>query len=208
MYAEDCLIYCVGNNWNLMRPNIENGLQNFHDWCERNMLKLNIKKSKSLLIGSYHKIRSFDFTDKFKLAGQELDFVHTYNYLGIHLEKDMNLIPLLSRLKSRIVNKIYSLVKIRNMINTHCAITIYKQTILPIFDYAGFLLTSCNISDRADLQKLQNHPLRICFNVRLRDRVSILQMHTRAILLSLEQRRKKQLLWVTLQKCPPPPKEM
>ena len=80
------------------------------------------------------------------------------------------------------------------MINSHCAITIYKQTILPILDYTGFLLILCNISDRSELQKLQNHALRICCNVRLHDRVSIVNMHSRAGLLSLEQRRQKQLL--------------
>ena len=115
-----------------------------------------------------------------------LDFTNSYNYLGMILDKNMTLSPLLSKLKSRVVNKIYCLVKIRNMINTHCAISIYRQAILPILDYTGFLQIGCNISDRNDLQKLQNHALRICYNVRLRDRVSINQMHARAGLLSLE----------------------
>ena len=34
-----------------------------------------------------------------------------------------------------------------------------------------FLLISGNVSDRTDLQTLQNDALRICFNVRLGDRV-------------------------------------
>ena len=194
MYADDCLIYCMGNNWNLMRPKIEHGLGCFQEWCIRNRLKLNVRKSKALLIGSQHKINIVDFGDKFSLNNQSLEFTSTYNYLGIYLDKNMTLSPLLSKLKSRVINKVYSLVKIRNMITAHCAITIYKQTILPILDYAGFLLIACNISDRSELQKLQNHALRVCYNVRLCDRVSIIQMHSRAGLLSLEQRRKKQLL--------------
>ena len=44
---------------------------------------------------------------------------------------------------------------------------------------------------------VQNHALWICYNVRLRDRVSIEHMHTRANLLSLEQQRQKQLLHLT-----------
>ena len=86
------------------------------------------------------------------------------------------------------------LIKIRNNINTECAVTIYKQTILPLLDYSGFLLISGNVSDRNDLQTYQNDALRVCFNVRLRDRISIVQMHRRAKLLSLEQRRQVQLL--------------
>ena len=196
MYADDCLIYCTGNNWNLMKPKLENGLAFFQNWCLENRLKLNAGKSKSLVIGSYQKLLSVDYTTKFSLNGQTLDFTDTYNYLGLYIDKNMSLTPLLSNLKARVVNRIYSLVKIRNFINTHCAITIYKQTILHLLDYAGFLLISCNISDRNDFQKLQNHALRVCYNVRLRDRVSNARMHSDACLLSLEQRRQKQLLYL------------
>ena len=78
--------------------------------------------------------------------------------------------------------------------NKQCALTIYKQTVLPLLDYAGFMLLSANISDNYDLQVLQNNALRICYNVRLRDRVTIKRMHTCANLLSIDQRRQKQVL--------------
>ena len=51
-----------------------------------------------------------------------------------------------------------------------------------------------NVSYRSDLQTLQNDALRVCFNVRMRERIWIVQMHCRDKLLSLEQRRQKQLL--------------
>ena len=53
-----------------------------------------------------------------------------------------------------------------------------------------------NKSDENDLQVLQNNALRICFNVRLRDMVSVERMHNRAKLLSLDQRRQKQVLFL------------
>ena len=43
---------------------------------------------------------------------------------------------------------------------------------------------------------LQNKALRICYNVRLRDMVSLEYMHTRANLRSLDQRRQKQVLFL------------
>ena len=106
----------------------------------------------------------------------------------------MTLMPLLTRLKNLIASKIYSLVKIRDFITFKCALTIYKQTILPLFDYSGFIIISCNVSDRKDLQTLQNNALRVCFNVKLRDRVAVRGLHVRSNLLSLEQRRQVQLL--------------
>ena len=194
MYADDCLIYTTGKNWDIMRPKIQEGLDNFQNWCLINRLKLNARKSKSLVIGSKHKLGTVSLENKFNLDGNLLEFPETYNYLGLILDRNMSLTPLLTKLKQTVMSRIFSLIKICDMITTKCAITVYKQTILPILDYSGFITISCNISDRGDLQTIQNHALRICYNVRLRDMVSIENMHTRANLLSLEQRRQKQLL--------------
>ena len=53
--------------------------------------------------------------------------------------------------------------------NFDASITAYKQTILPIIDYAGFLLLACNNSDLNDLQIIQNDVLRICNMTKLVD---------------------------------------
>ena len=133
-------------------------------------------------------------SDKFVLYNVPVQFTNRCNYLGILLDKTMSLMPMITRVKNLTLNKIYSLAKIRDCITLKCALTIYKQTILPLFDYSGFVLISCNISDRLELQKLQNDALRICYNVKLRDCVSVRRMHVDARLLSLEQRRQVQLL--------------
>ena len=58
------------------------------------------------------------------------------------------------------------------------------------------MLLPTNISDRQDLQVLQNTALCICYNLRLRDMVSVERMHNRANLLSLDQTRQKQILFL------------
>ena len=45
MFADDCLIYNIGNNWENMVPNIQDGLEQFNSWCLKNHLKLNAKKN-------------------------------------------------------------------------------------------------------------------------------------------------------------------
>ena len=194
MYADDCLIYTIGNNWENIVPKLANGLYCFEAWCKRNSLKLNARKSKALVLGTKSKIMSMNQANRFTLNDQQLEYTKVYNYLGITLDQHMTLVPLISKLKNIITNKIYSLVKIRDLITTKCALTIYKQIIMPLFDYSAFATISCNVSDRLDLQKLQNNALRVCFNVRLRDRVAVRGMHARANLLSLEQRRHIQVL--------------
>ena len=62
-------------------------------------------------------------------------------------------------------------------INSKCALPIYKQIILPIFDYSGILLMSCNKSERGDLQIMENNILQNCYNVGLVDHLSLVYMH-------------------------------
>ena len=194
MYADDCVLYQTGNNWNRMATLIQPDLNKIQSWCNRNRLKLSVSKSKTLLLGSISKLKTTDYTLQLSLSGNELPFVDTYNYLGITLDKHMSLTPLVSDVKRKVLCQSFKLRKLRRLITTECALAIYKQTILPVLDYAGFILYSLNKSDKHDLQVIQNDMLRTCYNYRRRDHVSIKNLHTRAKLLSLDQRRQIQLL--------------
>ena len=91
-------------------------------------------------------------------------------------------------------NKIFNLQKIRKYINNKAALAIYKQTILPMIDYSGFLLLSCGIGERSDLQKTQNDILRLCCKITLHDHVNIKELHKKCNIISIKQRMRKQLL--------------
>ena len=120
VYADDSLIYTIGNDWERMVPKIQNGLNSFQNWCVKNNMKLNVKKSKSLVIGTTFKITSINIEFRFVLNNTYLERVSSYNYLGVILDTHMTLNPLfiLSR-------------KIRNNVTLNGALAIYKQTILP-----------------------------------------------------------------------------
>ena len=79
--------------------------------------------------------------------------------------------------------------KNRKHLTYHAELQIYKQLILPIFDYAGFLLIACTKDKKHDLQVLQNDVLRFCNNNNREDRVLLDVMHKKANLSSLQQRR-------------------
>ena len=194
MYADDCILYSSGNDWNRMVHTFQPELDNIHLWCSENRLKLNVNKSKTLLIGSRSKLGKVDYANTLKIAGNVLSFVDKYKYLGTIIDKEMSLSYLLTDVKKSVLSKLFTLRKIRMYITEKCALSIYKQAILPFFDYVGFMLISCNKSDRSDLQVIQNDALRTCFNIRRRDRLSIAKMHAKSNLLSLEQRRRLQLL--------------
>ena len=194
MYADDCILYCSGNTWERVHFKLQQSLANVSVWLERNSLRLNVKKSKCLIISNSCKRRALDRDLTLMVSGQALEFVDNYSYLGYCLDSDMSLKPLLSHVKKITTAKIGTLCKIRKYITTDSALAIYKQMILPLFDYSGFLLLSCNKTDREDLQIIQNNALRHCLGLRLNDRVSLVDIHRNANLVSLEQRRCIQLL--------------
>ena len=62
MNAYDCLIYTIGNNWNLMFPSIQDGLNAIQQWFIENSLKLNVSKTKALILGTHHKTACIDLS--------------------------------------------------------------------------------------------------------------------------------------------------
>ena len=129
----DCLIYTIGNNWECMFPN---GLDSFHTLGANNYMKLNILKSKL-----NHRLSELNIENKFVLNDTPLQNVCEYYYLGIILDSKMTLSLIFVKVKKIVSNKMYVLIKIRNNIE---------------------MLISGNISDRDELQKLQNNALRVC----------------------------------------------
>ena len=62
------------------------------------------------------------------------------------------------------------------------------------------MLIAGHIEDRRELQKCQNNALRICKNIKLNDRVRIENLHEKCKIVSLEQRRREQLLMLIYKK--------
>ena len=200
MYADDCVLYLSGNNWDTMRPKMQEDLDCFEHWGELNNLHLNVKKTKLLFITTRSKLDKLREMESLSLYGNEVDIVKQYNYLEVILDSEMNLRSFISHIKKVVSLKIFTLAKIRRFLTEHAAIMIYKLTILPYIEYAGFLVVACAIDDRHDLQICQNNALRICTKYRRNDHVRIKDLHRKCKIVSLEQRRRNQSLLLMYKK--------
>ena len=98
-------------------------------------------------------------------------FVKNFNYLGVLLDDQLNFTSYYKFVERRLENKMFVLSKIRKYIDSNTSILIYKQAILPLVEYAGFVFISCSIGQRNELQTLQNNARRLCKRYYLRDRV-------------------------------------
>ena len=194
MFADDCVLYVAGNNWNSVKNKLQSDLNAFVNWCDQNALSLNTSKTNTMIFGNRQKILKNKNPVPLVIHGKNITFVKKYTYLGVILDAELNLDPFYKSILKKVNNKIYTLRKIRKYITFDVASQIYKQTILPLFEYGGFLIKALNKDKRNELQIIQNDILRICNMSKLSDRISLELLHKKAKLLSLEQRRQKQLL--------------
>ena len=133
-----------------------------------------------------------------KWGNNTIEHVNSYVYLGMNLDAGMSLNLFALHLYNRIQIKIFTLSKIRKWIDKATANIVYKQTILPVLNYGGFLLDSCTQKSRDDLQKLQNRALRTIHGFKLLNAPNTEILHNMSQLLNLRQRREKQLLHLML----------
>ena len=52
MFADDWVLYYVGNNWNTVKNIVQHDLDNFTKWCSENALKINAKKTKAMIVST------------------------------------------------------------------------------------------------------------------------------------------------------------
>ena len=194
MFADVCVLYYSSNNWDTVYNVLQDELHRFDLWIFRNMLKLNSKKCQAMIIGSRNKLSKIKKTKLFDIQNQKLKYVKKYNYLGIMLDSELTLMPLCKTIEKRIINKVFMLRKLGSYLTYKASVQIYKQAILPVIDYAGFVLIACNKDKKGDLQIIQNDALRFCSKNKRSDKISLNELHKKANLLSLEQRRCIQLL--------------
>ena len=126
--------------------------------------------------------------------GNIIQFVSTFNYLGVLIDDQITFTPYFNLVKRKVENKIFVLSKIRKYVDNRTSLLIYKQTVLPLVEYVGFVLISCTAGQMYELQVLQNNALCLSKRYHLLDRIRIDRLHTECKILGLEQRRRKQLL--------------
>ena len=191
MFADDCVLYKSDSCCDCILESLQNGLDSYVEWGEENNMHLNVTKTKSMLICSSNQ---YNLYPPITTLGERVQFVNTFNYLGVTIDNQLTFTPYYNLVKRKMENKIFVMSKIRKYIDNRTATLIYKQAVLPLVEYAGFVLVSCTIAQRYELQVLQNNALRLCKRYRLLDRIAISRLHSECTILGLEQRSRKQLL--------------
>ena len=194
MFADDCVLYKSGILWSDIHGPLQRMLDEYIKWGNENCLLLNADKTKCMIIANKGKLKSTLNPAPFNAGNRQIMFVKRFSYLGIILDEELLLEPLYKNVCRQVEHKLFMMRKIRRNISTNAAICLYKQMILPLFDYSGFLLLSCNLGQKRELQRIQNSCIRTCLLYNRIEHITIDHLHHEMRIISLEQRRQIQCL--------------
>ena len=121
-----------------------------------------------------------------------LECCTSYEYLGIILDDCITFKSTISKNVSSASNRCYMLGNMRKRMSQKTALLVYKQTILPVLEYCGYLFNGVVYTQFKRLQLVQNRCLRVSLNVQRLFHIK--DLHTNAEIDHLSIRYDLQLL--------------
>ena len=142
-----------------------------------NGLKRNVAKTEAMVFGNCSKLDRLNRHQHFETNWGKCRICKAINLpVEIVLDNEITIKPRLHGINKRISDKLFMLRTIHKYLNYDNSILVYKQTIMTIFNYSGFMLFSLDVIDKRDLWMRKNDELRFCYNVKLMNCVSIVDL--------------------------------
>ena len=139
--------------------NINSDLECILNWLNLNKLSLNISKTKAML---FHSSRRTVLHPNITINNQEIEFVSSFNFLGITLDKGLTWKAHIAKISVKLSKTIGILSRLKNYLPTNILLTLYSSLFLPYLNY-GIL---CWSSRTKEVAKLQKKVIRIISNTR------------------------------------------
>lgn len=162
LFADDALFYIATKDLHHLKPVMNEVAKNVYQWCNANDLKVNVSKTKCMVIAKesiYRQISSLDF--KVMLGNDEIEMVTKFKYLGILIDRKLNFKSHAAELIKKISFKVSYLSRCSSYLSTWTKKTIYNVLILSHFHYCSSVLFLFKQNELCRLQKLQNRSMRI-----------------------------------------------
>ena len=190
LFADDTVLITKHANRNVSYANLQADISKINEWCRVNQLTINAKKTEYIEFTNKRNQPANDIIT-LNLGDHVLIRAAEYKYLGTVLDQHLTGIPQYNKVMKSINSKIANFAKLRYLINTETALTIYKTTILPILDYNDFMYYLLPDNKLKKIETSQNRSLRCVYNYHP---MHVQEMRTMAKLPRLFDRRKLHLL--------------
>lgn len=185
IFADDTLIWIIAPRDKITHvvQLLNEDLQRIGLFFKRRRLKLNVSKTKFMIIASP---RLQVPNVSLQLCDEDIECVSLIKYLGVMIDRHLKFKDHFEYVKKKMIKKISFLQRNRNKFDRVSRLLIFKSLISPHIDYCSSILFLCNEAQIHELQILQNRAMRAILR---RDRYSnVRQMLADLDLLDVRQR--------------------
>lgn len=158
LFADDTLLTFCSNNYKEAIDKINLDLSSLYKWLNQNLLKLNINKTKYMVIG---KTIVNNTNLNVNIDNTTIERVTHFKYLGIIIDDKLKFNDHILYITKNTSRKIGALYRAGNKLTNHAKITMYNTMIRPHFMYCSTILFLCRNSDIDKLQVQQNKAMRL-----------------------------------------------
>lgn len=160
LFADDTLLYIVGENVCDIVNVVNNELAALQKWLSSNSLSVNTEKTKFMLVKSrYNFIDTVNHSGVY-INGKKIEQVKECKYLGVVIDDKLTFSNHATYITGKIARKVNLLSRLKNLLSNWSKLLIYKTIILPHLNYCASILFLLNNSEINNMQKRQNQALR------------------------------------------------
>lgn len=164
LFADDTLLYFIGDNESDVVKVINEELEGVHHWLHNNSLKLNVGKTKLMILkGRYSSAPTYTHSG-IVIENEVIEQVAEWKYLGVMIDENMTFSNHATYVGNKVAKTVNLLGRISKNLSMWSKSLIYKTIILPHFNFCSSILYMLNNTELSSLQRKQNQALRIILN--------------------------------------------
>ena len=166
LYADDTTLYAIANSVNILQNNLSHDINNFSNWCNKNNLVINTKKSKCMIITSRQRRKHLTHTElTLSVNGQKLECVDNLKILGLIIDENLSWKYHIDNLCKNLSSLTGLIWRIRNYLSYDMKVLFYNSFILSRLDYCICIWGGATKIYLEKLHKIQKRVARIILNV-------------------------------------------
>ena len=160
LFWDDTLTYYWDHSIDKVLEVINEELRELKTWLKKNKLKLNIMKTKYLIMGKNIDENLIENEIKIDIDGEIIERVKNIKYLGVIIDENLNWDEHFRVLVSKFQGKINFLWRYKNVLNWEGKKLLYNAFVGSVLNYCASILFELSGRDLDKLQKSQNDAMR------------------------------------------------
>ena len=165
MYADDTVFYLISDCISRLEAQLNDDMEQVHQWCNLNHIIINENKTTSMLICHSQKRRFINKTSlDIAVNGKSVCCLNNQKILGVTVDNEITFSKHVDIICTKLGRLSGLLRRICNHLTLEAKLLFYNSYVLPTIDYCTVVWGSCCKSQISRIYRLQKRIIRILLN--------------------------------------------